>query len=63
MKRVRIIVSPDGKAKVENIWGYGAQCTDLSAVLEKALGQADESTREKTPEYDVETQANQSLGL
>ena len=39
MKRIEIIVAPDGSAKVETKGFAGSSCQQASRLLEQALGQ------------------------
>lgn len=39
MKRIEIIVAPNGQTRVETKGFVGSECRDASRFLEKALGQ------------------------
>ena len=49
-KRVVFKINKDGNVVVDEVSGYGTSCLDLTRVLEKNLGKADESSRQYTEE-------------
>jgi hypothetical protein len=49
MKRIEIIISPQGETRLETKGFFGAECQQASQFLEHALGQATASQR--TSEY------------
>ena len=51
MKKVVFKIDKQGGVKIEEISGYGSDCKNLTELLEKSLGSADESSREYTAEY------------
>lgn len=59
IQEIEVIVHPDGKVKLHVRGAPGAQCLDLTADLEKALG-GQVLAREHTPEFDQSQP--QSLG-
>jgi hypothetical protein len=59
IQEIEVLVHPDGKVKLHVRGAPGAQCLELTADLEKALG-GQVLAREHTPEFD-QSQA-QSLG-
>jgi hypothetical protein len=49
MKRIEIIISPQGETRLETKGFVGAECQQASLFLEQALGQA--VTSQRTSEY------------
>lgn len=64
IQEIEVIVHPDGNVKLHVRGAPGAQCLDLTADLEKALG-GQILAREHTPEFDQSQSqaAGQSLNL
>lgn len=58
-KTIEIIVSPDGKSRVETKGFAGADCREASRFLEKALGQ--QLDEQLTPEFYASTTEQQQL--
>ena len=64
IQEIEVVVHPDGKVKLHVRGAPGAQCLDLTADLEKALG-GQVLAREHTPEFDQSQpqSTDQSLNL
>lgn len=50
-KKIVFKISNSGDVSISEMHGYGSGCLDSSAILEKRLGVADESSRVITDEY------------
>jgi hypothetical protein len=50
-KKIVFKVNKEGNVSIDEVEGYGSSCLDVTKLLEKALGKADESSREFTDEY------------
>lgn len=50
-KKIVFQVSKDGNVSITKLEGYGDACLETTKMLERALGNADESTRKMTDEY------------
>ena len=58
MKRIEVIVSPDGSSKVESKGFTGAECQKASEFIEQSLGQK-LSDQRAAEFYKTETQQQQ----
>jgi len=59
MKTIEIIVSPDGKTRVETKGFSGGECRQASQFVEQALGQ--QIGEQMTPEFYSSTSEQQQL--
>lgn len=59
MKHIEIIITPDGEVQIETVGYSGAECEQVTAELEKALGVAGKRTA-KPERYQIRT--NQNVG-
>ena len=50
-KKIVFKIGKNGDVSIDEMTGYAAGCVDASSVLEKRLGEADESSRKLTEEY------------
>jgi hypothetical protein len=50
-KKIVFKINKNGDVAIDEMTGYASGCVDASAALEKRLGQADESSRRLTEEY------------
>lgn len=60
MKKIEVIISPEGEVTIEAIGYKGSACERATAELEKALGTTTE--RKKKPEYHSHASATQKVG-
>lgn len=51
MPSFKYLIQPDGNVVVQDICGFGKDCTSKMDHIEKILGKVNESTREYTDEY------------
>lgn len=49
MKRIEIIVQPDGQTKIETFGFAGADCQEATRIIERSLGQT--QAEELKPEF------------
>lgn len=50
-KKIVFKINKEGNAVIDQVEGFGSACVDATKFLERALGQADESSRLLTDEY------------
>jgi hypothetical protein len=50
-KKIVFNVNKEGNVTIADVEGYGSSCLDVTKMLEKALGKADEASRAFTDEY------------
>jgi hypothetical protein len=50
-KKIVFKIDREGSVKIDKLEGYGGSCLDVTKMLERALGGADESSRKFTEEY------------
>lgn len=50
-KKIIFSINKEGNVTISKLEGYGSNCLDATKMLEKALGKADETSREFTDEY------------
>ena len=62
MKTIEIIVSPDGRLKLDAIGVEGADCERATAFLQEALGQVTASVRKGDFYARVHTKQQQRIG-
>lgn len=62
-KKIVFKISKDGDVRIDQLEGYGSDCMNATKMLERALGNADESSRNMTSEYfnEVEQSATERL--
>jgi len=65
MKRIELLIDSNGATKVVNATGFGKDCLNATANMERRLGAVDESSRELTDGYYADPEAltaEQGLG-
>jgi hypothetical protein len=50
-KKIIFRINKEGNILIDKVEGYGSSCLEATKSIEKALGKANESTREMTSEY------------
>ena len=51
-RKAEFRINKDGNLQVVKLEGFGSGCMKFTEGLERGVGQADESTRKMTDEYD-----------
>ncbi len=59
MKRIELIITPDGQTRVETKGFAGSECRAASRLLERALGQS--TTEQLTSEFYTTSSGQQTL--
>jgi hypothetical protein len=50
-KKIIFKINKEGNVSIDKVEGYGSSCLDTTRIIERALGQSDESSRRITDEY------------
>ena len=57
-KKILFNINKEGNVSIAEVEGYGSSCLEATKMLEKALGKADEASREFTDEYNEPLELN-----